>query len=230
MAFNVLPTDTYVQQIAKYRTATEDLTQRVPFEGTNIQYLPSEAIHTLKAYDYLAAVIDRGSLIPRRSHDDQMTFVKEVYMQAPKLFILTVNMGLTMDFLFSLLGFVSDKDLPLEKEELSEMCMDQEESVDMLLASQALVCTPHLETDTFDQTVPFESSIPFVSVEQLGAEYVAFHPNHIKHSREGHAGRHKMEILTDEESANWYRKNYKWGFECEGKYYMFCDAQRQPCL
>ena len=52
MAFNISPNATYKQQVSKYRTATESLTQRVTFEGTYIQYLPSEAVHILKAYDF----------------------------------------------------------------------------------------------------------------------------------------------------------------------------------
>jgi cell division protein FtsB len=47
MTRNVLHTDTYQQQIAKYHAEIETLTQRATFDDANIQYLPKSTICSL---------------------------------------------------------------------------------------------------------------------------------------------------------------------------------------
>jgi hypothetical protein len=212
MAFNILPSETYQQQIATYRTEIEALTQRTTLGDVNIGNLPKRAVRSLTEYDFLNAFINRNGAI-RRSHDNKMTFAENAWFNGCNLVVLTVNLGLSMEFFFDLLSQVSDKNLPLQREALSEMSPDHEANIDELLANQALVCAPVLQTDNYDQKVPFELSIPLMTVEvsdELSGYAVRFHPKHINHSRDREDSLYEMTIVEGEELAKSQREDYDW--------------------
>ena len=84
-----------------------------------------------------------------------------------------------------------------------------------------------METDNFDQKVPFESAIPFKMVEvsdELSGYVVMFHPKHINHSRDREVLLYEITVVRGEELAKLQRKDYDWGFECEGIWYLLRDA------
>jgi hypothetical protein len=103
----------------------------------------------LTQYDLLTAAINRNGPV-RRSNDDKTTFVEYVWFNGCYLFVLTINLRLSMDSLFDLLSLVSDDNLPLQKEALSDMSSDHQADIDVVLANQALICALVLQTDDFD--------------------------------------------------------------------------------
>jgi hypothetical protein len=83
---------------------------------------------------------------------------------------------------------------------------------------RAMVWAPMLKTDTFDQSVHFESSIPSRTVqilEEPDVYSVGFHPEHTRHPYAGHDGKYKIVALENEEVERIQRKHYDWDFGCE---------------
>jgi hypothetical protein len=190
------------------------LTQRTTFEDKESRYLIPNVIRSLTECDPLEAIIDQDRLLQCRSHDGEMTSVEEVFLNTTKLFILTLKLGQSVNFLFDLHGSVWAEDLPIQKDAVIELTMDQESEVDKLLANQAIVCAPILVTDKFNQEVPFESSILSRAVEQVNGidtYFVEFHSEYIRHLYSGHAGKYKMYVdySRDDEEAKRQRNDYK---------------------
>jgi hypothetical protein len=86
---------------------------------------------------------------------------------------------------------------------------------------RAMIWAPMLQSNTFDQSVRFESSIPSKTVqilEEAVVYSVEFHPGHTRHPYAGHDGKYKIVALENEEAERIQRKHHDWKFGCEGQW------------
>ncbi|KAF1939752.1 hypothetical protein EJ02DRAFT_424560 [Clathrospora elynae] len=198
----------------------------------NGEHVPptQRAIAALTQLTDLKAVINKAHTPQLLLDTTQETFVKKVHNRGRKLFVLTMKLGLGMDFLSCLISVVSDDDLPISKETLEnqEHHLDGG-SVDKFFGSQTLICAPILATDTFDQFVRYKASLLFGTVSLVrepGVYAVDFHLEHVTslegRSVGGNTGllELNMDLFASEQVAGMERTKGRFGFECEGRWYL----------
>jgi len=223
MALQLLPTDTHEQQLAKYVHAIDNLTRRCTFDGVEISYLPRSAVDTLTSRQDITVFITK-STYPREevsSVHDAIALIDLIEWKSKKLFLLAIKLGLSLEFLSTLLDEMDDDDLPIAQEKHYKISENFRISMFKFLRNQALVCAPVLGTEKFDQVVPYLSCIPFSAVHVVRERSVYDVSFDLEHLRQGDEKVWRMEVFGSAEEADVQRPRFQWGFICEGRWYFF---------
>jgi len=223
MTLQLSSTDTHEQQLAKYINAVDGLKRECTFEGVEISYLPPSAVDTLTKLQDITMFIRKSQWRQESAFYmyDTRRLIDSIVHRGKKLFLLTIKLGLSLEFLSELLYEVNDDDLPVERKEYVIMAESHRMSMFKFLQNQALVCAPMLDTESFNQVVPYLSCVPFVGVDAVREPYVydvSFDPEHLRQRNEEIW---RMEDFGSAELASAMSSRFKWGFRCEGRWYLF---------
>ena len=240
MDFQVLPyhaTHAQEQAYTPYIEAIDKRTANRTFEGVKISYLPRSAVNALTKRQYITAFITRTEY-PKEGvfhvHDAR-GLADIIEQKGKKLFLLTVKLGLSLEFLSALLDHVGDTELPMERKRYAMIPRGPHRtSMLKLLNNQGLVCAPVLDTATFDQVVPYLSCFPLEvenAVREPSVYNVALHEEHLVNEKEKEKEESlkvwRMKDFGSEKEANTEKSRFQWGFTCEGRWYFFRDVPNQ---
>ncbi|KAI4610913.1 hypothetical protein J4E80_007944 [Alternaria sp. BMP 0032] len=232
MDFQTLPyhaTHAQEQAYTTYIEAIDDRTLERRFEGVQIFYLPRSALSTLTKRQYIIAFI-KSAEYPKEGifHvHDAPGLAEVIEKRGKKLFLLTVKLGLSLEFLSVLLDHVGDDDLPMERKKYAMIPKGPHRmSMLKLLNNQALMCAPVLDTCTFDQVLPYLSCFPLEVVDAVrepDVYNVALHKEHLIYEKEKEKPLKawRMQDFGSEETADAAKSRFQWGFTCEGRWYFF---------
>jgi len=238
MDFQTLPyhaTHAQEQAYTTYIEAIDDRTLNRTFEGVQIFYLSRSALSTLTKRQYTIAFI-KSAEYPKEGifHvHDAPGLAEVIEKRGKKLFLLTVKLGLSLEFLSLLLDHVGDDDLPMERKKYAMIPKGPHRmSMLKLLNNQALVCAPVLDTCTFDQVLPYMSCFPLEVVDAVrepDVYNVALHKEHLinEEGKEGPLKAWRMQDFGSEETANAAKSRFQCGFTCEGRWYFFREMPNQ---
>jgi hypothetical protein len=217
------------QQYTEYLKAIDDRTVICTFEGVEISYLPHSAVNALtKRQDITVFITKTGYPNERVFHiHDALGLADIIEQKGKKLFLLTIKLRLSLEFLSVLLDHVGEIDLPMERKRYAIIPRGPHRmSMLKLLNNQALVCAPVLDAGTFDQVVPYLSCFPLEvdnAVREPDVYNVALHEEHLMNEKEKEEPLRvwRMEDFGSEEKANAAESRFQWGFTCEGRWYFF---------
>lgn len=217
------------QQYTEYLEAIDDRTVICISEGVEISYLPQSAVNALIKRQGITVFITKTGY-PKEGvfHvHDALGLADIIEQKGKKLFLLTIKLGLSLEFLSVLLDRVGDIDLPMERKRCAIIPRGPHRiSMLKLLNNQALVCAPVLDTGTFDRVLPYLSCFPLEvedAVWEPDVYNVALYEEHFMDKKEEEEPLRvwRMEDFGSEEKANAAKSRFQSGFTCEGRWYFF---------
>lgn len=223
----LLVTHAHEQEYTNYIEAIDDRTVNLTFEGAKISYLRRSTMNALANRQDVTAFIKKTEY-PKKGlfHvHDALELADIIEEGGKKLFLLTIKLGLSLEFLSALLAHVDDNDFPMERKKYVIIPRGPHRmAMFKLVNNQALVCAPVLDTGTFDQVILWLSCFPLEvqhDVREPDVYNVGFPQEHLRNEAEEPWAIWRMEDFGSEKKANAEKSRFEWGFTCEGRWYFF---------